>query len=61
MSVAALTKIAKQHGTTVKKLQAANPQLKDPNKLKVGEMADLITLIEAFGADKGVKWSDEGQ
>ncbi len=32
-----LTKIAKQHGTTVKKIEAANPQITDPNKLKVGE------------------------
>lgn len=23
------------------------------------EMADLITAIEAFGADRGVKWSDD--
>jgi len=27
------------------------------HKMKKSEMADLITLIEAFGAEKEVKWS----
>lgn len=28
------------------------------SRLSVREMADLITLIDAFGADKGVEWSE---
>lgn len=29
------------------------------SKMTKGEMADLITLMEAFGAEKGVKFSDD--
>lgn len=32
-----LSKIAKQNGTTVKKLLAENPQLKNPNHIRAGE------------------------
>lgn len=28
------------------------------SRMSVGEMCDLQTLIEAFGAERGVRWSD---
>lgn len=31
------------------------------SRMKVGEMIDLQTLIEAFGAERGVRWGDERQ
>lgn len=31
------------------------------SKMTVGEMRDLIELINAFGAERGVKFSDESR
>lgn len=31
------------------------------SKMKVGEFRDLIELIYAFGAEKGVEWSEESK
>lgn len=31
------------------------------SKMRVGELRDLIELIYAFGAEHGVKWSDEAK
>lgn len=30
------------------------------SKMKVGEMVELIEFIQWFGAEKGVRWSDQG-
>lgn len=31
------------------------------SKMRVGEFAELLELIQAFGAEKNVKWSDESR
>lgn len=31
------------------------------SKMKVGEMRDLIELMNAFGAERGVNWSEDSQ
>lgn len=31
------------------------------SKMRVGEFAELLELIQAFGAEHGVKWSDEAR
>lgn len=31
------------------------------SKMKVGEMVELIEFIQWFGAEKGVRWSEEGR
>ncbi|MFV8979829.1 recombination protein NinB [Serratia fonticola] len=31
------------------------------SKMKVGEMRDLIELMNAFGAERGVKWSEDSR
>lgn len=31
------------------------------SRMKVGEMCELQDLIEAFGAERGVQWGDEGR
>lgn len=31
------------------------------SKMRVGEFAELLELIHAFGAEHGVKWSDEAR
>jgi len=36
-----LSKIAKNHGLTLEQLKAANPQIKDPNKIKSGQKLNL--------------------
>ena len=31
------------------------------SKMKVGEMVELLDFIQWFGAEKGVRWSEEGR
>jgi hypothetical protein len=31
------------------------------SKMKVGEMVELIEFIQWFGAEKGVRWSEQGE
>lgn len=31
------------------------------SRMSVGDMIDLQTIIEAFGAERGVQWGDEGR
>lgn len=31
------------------------------SKMRVGEFAELLELIQAFGTEHGVKWSDEAR
>lgn len=31
------------------------------SRMRIGEFCDLIELIHAFGAERGVRWSDEAQ
>lgn len=31
------------------------------SRMKVGEMCDLITLMEAFGAERRVRWGDDAK
>ncbi|WP_285004509.1 recombination protein NinB, partial [Escherichia coli] len=31
------------------------------SRMRVGEFAELLELIQAFGTERGVKWSDEAR
>ncbi|KCU90578.1 hypothetical protein KY1_25160, partial [Salmonella enterica subsp. enterica serovar Cerro str. FSL R8-0235] len=31
------------------------------SRMRVSEFAELLELIQAFGAERGVKWSDEAR
>ena len=41
-----LSQIAKKQGTTLKALLAANPSIKDPNKIRVGQKIKLGSLVK---------------
>ncbi len=46
-----MSKIAKKFGVTVEQLQAANPQVKDPNKIKMGDPLNIPAAVpDAAGA-----------
>ncbi len=40
-----LISIAKQHGVTLKALQSANPQIKDINKIKIGQLIIILSSL----------------
>lgn len=48
-----MSSIAKQHGVTLKALQSANPQIKDINKIKVGQLITVpssLVMVPAAAA-----------
>ena len=44
-----MSKIAKKFGVTVAQLQAANPKVKDPNKIKVGDPLNIPSAVSDAG------------
>jgi hypothetical protein len=41
-----MSKIAKKHGVTLEALMAANPQIKNPNKIKIGDEITIPVPVE---------------
>jgi LysM repeat protein len=50
-----MSKIAKKYGLTVEELLAANPQIKNPNKIKIGDEITIPVPVEddTLGGDGG--------
>ena len=44
-----MSKIAKKFGVTVEALQAANPQIKNPNKIKIGDTVNIPAAVPDAG------------
>ena len=44
-----MSKIAKRFGVTVEALTAANPQIKNPNKIKVGDQITIPVPVQDGG------------
>ena len=40
-----LSKIAKSFGVTAQQILTANPQIKDPNKIKIGDVITIPTSV----------------
>jgi LysM repeat protein len=45
-----MSKIAKKFGVTVAQLQTANPKIKDPNKIKIGDPVNIPVPVPDAGA-----------